>query len=115
MEGESRPNIRSKGVVDGHVKKPKRKFILNVATKIIGFFDLKITINKDVKSIGGEERINHKKSKEIEVESPKLQKKLRKFVLLLIFFLICLKSLKAFHVHNRNFVDYPYCACAYKP
>jgi hypothetical protein len=115
MEGESRPKIRSKGIVDGHVKKPKRKFILNPTTEVIGFFDVKITINKDAKSIGGEERINHGKSKEIEVEKSKLQKKLRKFLIFKKFFLICLKSLKAFHVHNRNFVDYPYYACAYKP
>jgi hypothetical protein len=74
MEGESRPKIRSKGVVDGHVKKPKRKFTLNPTTEIIGFFDVKKTINKDAKSIGGEERINHRKCKEIEVEKSKVAK-----------------------------------------
>jgi hypothetical protein len=74
MEGESRPMIRPKAVVDGHVKKPKRKFILSPATEVIVFFVVKITINKDAKSIGGEERINHGKSKKIEVEKSKVAK-----------------------------------------
>jgi hypothetical protein len=74
MEGESRPKIRPKGVVDGHIKKPKRKFILSPTIEVIGFFVVKITINKDAKSIGGKKRINHGKSKEIKVEKSKVAK-----------------------------------------
>ncbi len=48
------------------------------------------------------------------MNNPKLQKKLKKFVVFIKFFLICLKSLKAFHVHNKKIVDCPYCACAHK-
>jgi len=74
MEGELRPKIRPKGIVDGHIKKPKRKFILSPTIEVIGFFVVKITINKDAKSIGGKKRINHGKSKEIEVEKSKVAK-----------------------------------------
>jgi len=76
MEGELRPKIRPKGVVDGHVKKPKRKIILSLAIEVIGFFVVKITINKDAKSIGGKKRINHGKSKEKEVEKSKVVKEI---------------------------------------
>ncbi len=38
-------------------------------------------------------------------KSSNLQKKPKKFVIFLKFFLICLKSLKAFHVHNKNYVE----------
>jgi hypothetical protein len=51
--------------------------------------------------------------KKLSTKSPKLQKKPKKFEVLKIF-KIYLKSLKAFCVHNKNFVDCPYYACAYK-
>jgi DNA topoisomerase IB len=37
-------------------------------------------VNKDEKSIGGEEGTKHGKSKKKKLKSPKLQKKLKKFV-----------------------------------
>jgi hypothetical protein len=56
------------------IKKPKRKFILNLIVEVIGFFTLKKAMNKDAKSICGEEGIMHEKSKEIEVEKFKVAK-----------------------------------------
>jgi hypothetical protein len=66
-----------------HDKKPIGKLILNPTIQFIGFFALKKFVNKDAKSTCGKEGTKHGKFKEIEIESLKLQKKLKKFVVII--------------------------------
>jgi hypothetical protein len=68
-----------------HDKKPIGKFILNPTIQLIGFFALKKIVNKDAKSTCVKEGTKHMKCKEIE--SLKLQKKLKKFVVIIKIFL----------------------------
>jgi len=56
------------------IKKLERKFILSLVAKVIGFFDLKKAMNKDIKSIIRGKKTKHKKSKEIKVGKFKVAK-----------------------------------------